>query len=154
METFLGQDFIKITEKNTTEPAATKNAGKGFAEGLEKGSVTGVMGGLGAGKTLFISGAGEKLGAAKQEVVSPTFNYVREYEGSGCRIYHFDFYRISSYEELEKIGYRDNYLADRDGIVIIEWPENVKEIFPDLDRLVVIEHKGGDKRKIKFYEPG
>ena len=83
-------------------------------------------GDLGVGKTVFAKGFGAGLGI-KRDIVSPTFNIVKSYEGDK-RLHHFDVYRISDISELDEIGF-DEFIYD-DAIVLIEWSKLIKEALP------------------------
>jgi tRNA threonylcarbamoyladenosine biosynthesis protein TsaE len=87
-------------------------------------------GDMGAGKTTFIKAVCEELGV-KDVINSPTFAIVNEYraEATGRIIYHFDFYRINSADEIENLGIPD-YLHAGD-ICFIEWPEKTEEWLPE-----------------------
>lgn len=81
---------------------------------------------MGAGKTTFIKVICKELGVTG-EVTSPTFSLVNEYRtASGDTVYHFDFYRIRSIEEVYDIGYEDYF--DSGHICLIEWPSNIASI--------------------------
>lgn len=59
---------------------------------------------MGAGKTTLIKELCRQLGV-QENVSSPTFALVNEYEGKGGKlIYHFDFYRINDEREALDIG--------------------------------------------------
>lgn len=94
---------------------------------------------MGAGKTTFISGLCKVIGA-DDEASSPTFSIVNEYAVSGTKpIYHFDFYRIETVEELLDMGLDDYW--DSGSLCLIEWPENAMDFLPDDIVNVCIEIK-------------
>ena len=99
-----------------------------IAASLESGDVVALNGPLGAGKTHLSKGLVSGLGAC-DEVTSPTFSLVQEYLGGRVPIFHFDFYRIESVDELERLGW-DEYL-DEEGVVIVEWADKFPEVFPN-----------------------
>jgi len=85
-------------------------------------------GDMGAGKTTFIKALCECLGTA-ENVTSPTFSIVNEYEGSNDRIYHFDFYRLKTETEALDMGYEEYFYS---GVYcFIEWPEKIPNLLPD-----------------------
>lgn len=84
------------------------------------------QGEMGAGKTTLIQSICNELGV-RDEVTSPTFSLVNEYHTiSGKTIYHFDFYRVRSVEEVYDIGYEDYFYSD--SICLIEWPSNIEPL--------------------------
>lgn len=95
---------------------------------LKPGDIVTLEGDLGAGKTHFTCGAAKALGI-NEYITSPTFTIVNEYNSGNIPLYHFDLYRISSYDELEDIGF-DEY-AGADAVLFIEWADRV----PDITRL-------------------
>lgn len=104
-------------------------------------------GDLGVGKTVFAKGFGAGFGI-KRDIVSPTFNIVKSYEGDK-RLHHFDVYRISDISELDEIGF-DEFIYD-DAIVLIEWSKLIEEALPaNIIRVVISKdlEKGFDYRKI------
>lgn len=106
----------------------TKKFAKNFAKILKGGEVVLLGGDLGAGKTTFTKSVLKCLGV-KDEVTSPTFTIMREYDGKKFKIYHFDMYRLTSGQEAKEFGLEDYiYSKNKDSIVFIEWPENVQDI--------------------------
>lgn len=127
----------------------TQNMGKKFADRLQDTDVVAVYGELGAGKTQFIKGICSHFGI-KEIVNSPTFIIVNEYiSEKGLKIYHFDFYRLKTLDEIINTGFPE-YL-NGDGLVIIEWPELVDNILPAETKKVYISHYGlkANERKIE-----
>ena len=84
---------------------------------------------MGAGKTTFTKGLAAALGIT-DPVTSPTFALVNEYTEGRLPLFHFDLYRIDSYDDLYAIGFLD-YL-DRGGIIAAEWSENIEGLEQEL----------------------
>jgi tRNA threonylcarbamoyladenosine biosynthesis protein TsaE len=84
---------------------------------------------MGAGKTTFIKSIC-RLEGIEENVTSPTFSLVNEYHGNhGKVIFHFDFYRIDSLEEVLDIGYEDYFYSGN--MCLIEWPEKIRGLLPE-----------------------
>ena len=108
----------KINSKSTED---TEQIGALIAEKLCGNEVIALFGGLGMGKTAFTRGLCRGLGV-NDGVSSPTFALDNEYHGK-YNIYHFDMYRVTSWEDLYSTGffdYRDN------GVLVIEWSEHIE----------------------------
>jgi tRNA threonylcarbamoyladenosine biosynthesis protein TsaE len=92
---------------------------------------------MGAGKTTLIKKIVEVLGS-NDEVSSPTFSLVNEYfsETTGT-IYHFDFYRIESEDEVFDIGYEDYLYSSH--YCFIEWTEKIANLLPSSHVKVTIK---------------
>jgi tRNA threonylcarbamoyladenosine biosynthesis protein TsaE len=82
---------------------------------------------LGAGKTVLAKGIARGLGI-EDEVTSPTFTIVSEYEGR-LRFHHIDAYRLSGPEDFSEIG-GEELLADRGGLSAVEWSERIEAALP------------------------
>ena len=104
------------------------------------------QGGLGAGKTTFVRGLALGLGF-DGEVSSPTFALVHEYDAKPP-LYHFDLYRIHTFDDLYSTGFFD-YL-DAGGILAVEWSENVAGALPEETIFVSIETLGDEERRIRL----
>ena len=108
-------------------PAAARQVQAAIAEA--GCSVVAFEGEMGAGKTTLIRALAGALGV-RDEVSSPTFALVNEYRnGRNQPIYHFDFYRVESAEEAERIGAAE-YL-DSGYLCLVEWPARVVELLPE-----------------------
>ena len=124
----------------------TEGLGARLADALTGGAVVAFTGGLGAGKTAFVSGLARALGV-KERVTGPTFTIVNELEGGRLPLFHFDMYRLGSADELFHIGWED-YLA-RGGVCAVEWSETVAEaIEDDAIRVSIVRGDGDDDRVI------
>ena len=140
---------MSVTSFEVPSEAAMIEAGRAFARELKDGTVIGLDGDLGAGKTHFCKGLVAGLGA-DEAVTSPTFSLVQEYGSGRLPVFHFDWYRLESPRELETLGW-DDYL-DEEGIVLVEWAEKFPgmlppstirlhfAITPDGARLVTVNH--------------
>jgi tRNA threonylcarbamoyladenosine biosynthesis protein TsaE len=80
---------------------------------------------MGAGKTTLIKGICAALGSSN-EISSPTYALVNEYEGDNSLIYHFDLFRLKSFKEVLDIGFEE--YIDSDAICLIEWPEKIESL--------------------------
>jgi tRNA threonylcarbamoyladenosine biosynthesis protein TsaE len=139
-----------MAEITTHGEQETIAAGKTFAARLAPGSVVALFGDLGAGKTRFIKGICEGLGTQKH-VSSPTFTIVHEYPVAGGMVYHFDFYRVRSVQEIIDLGFED-YLRP-DSICLIEWAEKGQSLLPPVRFDVYMElGKNQDTRTIRIEE--
>lgn len=110
--------------KNENE---TREFAKNLASILKKGDVIVLSGELGAGKTKFVEGILEHFNL-QEEISSPTFTIVNEYQNDEINIYHFDLYRLSDIYEFENIGGEEYF---NKGICIFEWGELIEDILPN-----------------------
>lgn len=105
---------------------------------------------LGSGKTLFTKAFARSMGI-KENITSPTFNIIKEYEGE-TKLFHMDVYRLS--ELKEDIGIKDYFT--KKGVTIIEWSDLISDLLPknrldikiriiDEDRRVFVLEPHGDK---------
>ena len=129
----------------TASEEETAIAGESLAADLRPGDVVLLYGQLGAGKTAFVRGLARGLGAAPEEVSSPTFTLVQEYAGTRATLYHVDLYRLEP-REIDDLGLDE--MVSGNGIVAIEWaerwvgrPEDACEVW--------IEDAGEDRRSIR-----
>lgn len=101
-----------------------------LAENIESEKFPGMVicldGELGSGKTVFVKGFAKSLGIT-ENITSPTFNIVKEYENGELPLNHMDVYRLE--ESDETIGFND-YFKSND-ITIIEWSEMIKDQLPE-----------------------
>lgn len=133
-----------MTTIRTEDEARTIAAGEEFAKKLKRGDVVLLYGEMGAGKTAFTKGVARGLGIAC-EITSPTYAYMNEYDSL---LYHYDCYRLSCGEDAEALGLTDYFCAD--GICIIEWPENIRDVLPRDCVVVKIAKVSESEREITF----
>ena len=99
---------------------------------------------MGAGKTTLISRIAAYLGA-QDDVTSPTFAIVNQYEGSERTIYHFDMYRIERIEEALDFGCEEYFASGE--LCLVEWPEKIEALLPDDTMVVRIEILSDSERR-------
>jgi tRNA threonylcarbamoyladenosine biosynthesis protein TsaE len=128
----------------TSSPLETEQAGAGLARRLERGDVVLVGGELGTGKTTFVRGACRALGA-EGPVTSPTFTIGHVYEASP-EIAHLDLYRLGSLAAEDPALLEDYLTPERIGFV--EWPAAGEPSIERVAARVLLEHVGGDRRRI------
>ena len=124
-----------------------------FAENIAKilksGDTLALIGDLGTGKTTFTKNIC-KYFKVSENVKSPTFNYVTEYNSGTVPVYHFDVYRLEDASEIYEIGYED-YLGG-DGIAIIEWADKILLELPEDTLFVEIAYDTDNTRKVSLYK--
>lgn len=129
---------------------ATMSIGACFAKKAGVGDVFALVGSLGAGKTHWTKGFVSVL-SPKADVTSPTFGIVNEYKDGELPIFHFDFYRLKSAEELIALGW-DEYL-DENGVVICEWADLFPELMPVHTQWLEFSHQPDGTRTLKITNP-
>ena len=112
----------------TRSAEETRALGKRLAGRLQPGDVLLLEGDLGAGKSELTRGIAGGLGVT-ETVTSPSFTILNVYESGRCPLYHFDWYRLESSEELYELG-MDEYLGG-DGIAVVEWPGRCPDAVPE-----------------------
>ena len=104
-------------------------------------------GDMGAGKTTLIKAICDQLGV-EDNVTSPTFSIINEYQSVTEPVYHFDFYRVKNLEEALQAGVEDYFYSGH--YCFIEWPDIISQILPDQYLNVSIESGGGENREYKL----
>ncbi len=133
-------------EYATSSAEETVELGRHLGRKLPSGAIL-LIGDLGAGKTTFVKGVAEALGAASaEEVSSPTFPLIHEY-GDPVRLFHIDLYRLESEAEVWAIGIEE--IIDRPLPVLIEWGERFPQLWPRETPRIEILHNGESQRRIR-----
>jgi len=114
------------------------------------GTVVGLDGDLGAGKTAFSQAVGAALGV-QETVNSPTFTIIKEYEGRTLPFYHMDVYRISL-EEAEEMGLDEYFFGD--GVTLVEWASIIDELMPEEHLRIYIENVDFTSRRFHLMPQG
>lgn len=130
--------------------------GRSIARTLPPSAVILLSGNLGAGKTVLAKGiVSELTGANPDEVSSPTFTLIHEYDpraghGFRGRVYHIDLYRLDQPQQIVSLGLDE--LFDQQAVVLIEWGERFLEWMPENRieiRLTNSTCGAGDERRIE-----
>ncbi len=131
-------------------PGSLEIAARNLLEAFPDKRIFAFYGEMGAGKTTFIKAACRVL-QVSNGTSSPSFGLIHEYRSSaGAPVYHFDFFRIESLEEILDIGYEDYFFSG--SYCFIEWPELAEPILPpETIRLELLAEQDG-KRKIRELE--
>ena len=130
-------------------PEETRALGEKLAARLAPGDVVILEGELGAGKSELARGIARGLGVT-ETVTSPSFTILNVYESGRCPLYHFDWYRLESAEELFELGLEE-YLGG-DGIAVVEWAEKCPEALPEKTIRIRLEATGDEERRIEAEE--
>ena len=82
---------------------------------------------LGSGKTVFVKGFASSLGI-DENITSPTFTFIKEYNTGEMPLYHMDVYRLDNGDD-NSIGLTDYFY--KNGVTIIEWADVIKNSLPE-----------------------
>ncbi len=123
----------------------TKKLGELIAGTVPEGTLIVLKGDLGCGKTALTRGIARGLGIPEDEISSPSFNIVHEYEN----LIHVDLYRLSSIEEAEDFGLYE--LLEDSRVKVVEWGEELLKEFPNA---VLIECREENRKRVfKISDP-
>lgn len=102
---------------------------------------------LGSGKTVFVKGFAKALGIT-DNITSPTFNIIKEYQSGELPLYHMDVYRLDEVEE--DLGIIDYY--NKGGVTLIEWSELIKNELPE-ERLEITFKIVDENTRVLLFKP-
>jgi len=134
----------------TPTAKATLELGMRFGRELRPGDVVGLKGDLGAGKTQFAKGViHQRSGVAVEEIPSPTFTLVEEYEGDP-KLYHVDLYRLDKKGEILELPWDD--MMGTSAITLIEWSERLPLQISRCNIEVILSKSKDDGRIIEIQQ--
>jgi len=145
-----------LTEKRRIEPDLLFNTnsteetfalGERIAGHLSHGSVVALEGALGSGKTHLTKGIASGLGIT-ENITSPTYTIINEYQSSVCRLYHIDAYRLNNDKDFEDIGGPE--IINSNGISVIEWSDKILKSLPENTITISFEITGQSSRTFKI----
>jgi len=138
-----------------SDEAATIRFGTALATDLSGGGIVCFFGGLGAGKTALVRAIIHQLqrdaGQSPEEIPSPTYTLLQTYDAGDLSIWHYDMYRIEKPDDVYELSWED---ALADGLILIEWPEQLGPYIP-IDRLDIhLSHCEGLGRDLRLEAQG
>ena len=128
----------------TSSAEETIELGESFSEFIEAGDIITLDGDLATGKTTFIKGILSGLNF-KNEVTSPTFTLINEYEAKH-RVIHMDCYRENNLQRWINLGIQDYFYSD--DVKLIEWPEIISPLIPKEHISIILTSVSEFERKI------
>ena len=110
-----------------------------------------LTGEMGAGKTTLVRGMARAVGAAEDEVSSPTFTLVHTYRGPSRTIHHLDLYRLEREEDLTQLGIEE-LESDPDALVLVEWGEKFPSIARRARGQVLLSRGDAEEERLFFVQ--
>ena len=135
----------------STSVAQTQAIGAALSRQLEPDDVLILLGDMGAGKSEFTRGLARGLGVTGY-VTSPTFTIMQLHDTGRLPLYHFDWYRLESEEELYELS-MEEYLYGS-GVAVVEWPSMAEEAVPENHLEISLNPVGDDLREITLRPVG
>lgn len=114
---------------------------------LRPGDIIAFRAPLGAGKTVFTKGVARALGVT-ENVTSPTYTVISEYEGRFGMFYHIDAYRLGGAADFENSGGAE--ILNSGAICVVEWSERIEELLPPSVIIVSIKICEDEKREFRY----
>jgi len=138
---------LSVRSVVTTCEAETEAVGAELGASFRGGEVVLLSGELGAGKTAFVRGLARGVGADPDDVASPTFVLLTRYPGR-LTLHHADLYRISAGGDDRELGLEE--LPGPGAVLAVEWAERISFAAWEDPFKVLLEHAGGDRRRIRI----
>ena len=139
-------DKIELSSEKNTEELAAK-----FLNKIKPGNIIFLYGEIGVGKTTFVRYLVNRFQKENKleitEVTSPTFNLLSEYQINQIKINHYDLFRLKSSEEINNL---DLFGDSKNSIILIEWPQIIKEKPKNLIELFFEYEKNHQTRSIQI----
>ena len=126
--------------------------GEFIARGLDGGELLLLEGDLGLGKTVLAKGIAEGLGLAPDNVTSPSYTLVHEYEGGRLPMFHIDLYRLDDREDLGSLGIEEILAAE--AVVVVEWGEKLPSYLRKDAVIIRFRDVGEGSRQIEIIPGG
>ena len=135
----------------TRSLSETQQLGQSIAKALQPGLVVALIGELGAGKTHLVQAIAQELGIDQEEVNSPTYVLIQEYDAK-IPICHIDAYRLADIDEFLELGADE--LLGADNVCLIEWADRVADVLPKDHLTIKLNATGETDREIEITASG
>ncbi|NDD63150.1 MAG: tRNA (adenosine(37)-N6)-threonylcarbamoyltransferase complex ATPase subunit type 1 TsaE [Acidobacteria bacterium] len=140
--------MTKTGEFRTNSADSTFELAADIGASISETTIFLLTGDLGVGKTVFAKGLAYGVGVDPDEVTSPTYTLVNQYEGR-LRFYHLDLYRLTGSDEVRELGIEE-ILAGENSLIVIEWPDRMDcQQHPETYRVKIVD-EGGESRRISI----
>jgi tRNA threonylcarbamoyladenosine biosynthesis protein TsaE len=143
---YVPQPPLLLLTCDSLHESATERLGAALAEVLPRGTVVGLIGPLGAGKTRLEQAVATALGVPPGTVTSPTIVLVNEYRGGRMPIFHFDTYRLKDDDEFLALGPEEYF--EGEGVTFVEWADRFPRVLPSERIEISIDAAGETSRRI------
>lgn len=134
-----------ITSKHLDSSDETSRFAQQIGALLRAGDVLLLIGGIGAGKTHFARSLIQSLQDPPEDVPSPTFTLVQEYDTQRGPVWHADLYRLTSPDECIELGLTE---AFETAICLIEWPDRLADLVPDTALSLAFSNGSNDESRV------
>lgn len=142
---------MKHVSKSLVETGEIAKNFLGSLKPLSRAAVVALSGDLGSGKTTFAQVIGKALGVT-ESIQSPTFVIEKIYDidfKNFRRLIHIDAYRLEKESELLHLGWEE-ITKEPENLILIEWPENVRDIIPKDAKTIRFRFVDENKREISY----
>ncbi|MFH2137826.1 MAG: tRNA (adenosine(37)-N6)-threonylcarbamoyltransferase complex ATPase subunit type 1 TsaE [Candidatus Omnitrophota bacterium] len=141
--------LLKIITNSSEE---TMEFGEKIAKILKPNSVVALSGQLGSGKTTLVKGIAAGLGIPREQVISPSFTLIREYQGKKLALFHCDLYRLDNLDQIAFLGLDDYF--NQGGVLVIEWAKKAAGLLPEDFINIEINRMSREKRTFRISAVG
>jgi len=129
----------------------TEKFSKNISKIISAGDIIFLKGEIGVGKTtfvrFFINHLESKKGIKNNDVLSPTFNIVYDYDVGDIKIQHYDLYRLKNDKDISELGM---FESTKNCVKIVEWPELISLKPKNRIDILFKYSKSNESREVKI----
>ena len=118
-----------------------------LAKNLAPEDIILLNGDVGAGKSYFCRALIKSVLEYDEDIPSPTFTLVQQYDTEIGEVWHADLYRLSDPSEVIELGLLD---AIECAIILIEWPDQIIDFLPSSALNININANSHETRVFHF----